>query len=43
MQADIIAMEGNPLTDPTSVRRVEFVMKGGTIFRNVVPTESRTK
>jgi imidazolonepropionase-like amidohydrolase len=43
MQADIIAMDGNPLTDPTSVRRVEFVMKGGTIFRNVMPTPSRTK
>jgi imidazolonepropionase-like amidohydrolase len=38
MQADIIAMEGNPLTDPTSVRRVVFVMKGGTIFKNVIPT-----
>jgi imidazolonepropionase-like amidohydrolase len=41
MQADIIAMDGNPLTDPTSVRRVEFVMKGGTIFKNAVPTRSR--
>jgi imidazolonepropionase-like amidohydrolase len=40
MQADIIAMDGNPLTDPTSVRRVEFVMKGGTIFKNLVPTQS---
>lgn len=38
MQADIIAMDGNPLTDPTSVRRVVFVMKGGTIFKNVIPT-----
>jgi imidazolonepropionase-like amidohydrolase len=38
MQADIIAMDGNPLTDPTSVRRVEFVMKGGTIFKNVIPS-----
>jgi imidazolonepropionase-like amidohydrolase len=38
MEADIIAMDGNPLTDPTSVRRVEFVMKGGTIFKNVIPT-----
>jgi imidazolonepropionase-like amidohydrolase len=43
MQADIIAMNGNPLTDPTSVRRVEFVMKGGTIFKNVMPTPSRMK
>jgi imidazolonepropionase-like amidohydrolase len=38
MQADIVAMDGNPLTDPTSIRRVEFVMKGGTIFKNVMPT-----
>jgi imidazolonepropionase-like amidohydrolase len=37
MQADIIAMDGDPLKDPTSVRRVEFVMKGGTIFKNAVP------
>lgn len=40
MQADIIAMDGNPLTDATSVRRVVFVMKGGTVFKNVVPTQS---
>jgi imidazolonepropionase-like amidohydrolase len=40
MQADIIAMDGNPLADPTSVRRVEFVMKGGTIFKNVAPSLS---
>jgi imidazolonepropionase-like amidohydrolase len=39
MQADIIAMDGNPLTDPTSVRRVVFVMKGGTIFKNFVPAK----
>jgi imidazolonepropionase-like amidohydrolase len=37
MQADIIAMDGDPLTDPTAVRRVVFVMKGGTIFRNIIP------
>ncbi len=35
MQADIIAMNGNPLTDPTSVRRVEFVMKNGVIYKNI--------
>jgi imidazolonepropionase-like amidohydrolase len=39
MQADIIALDGNPLQDATSVRRVEFVMKGGTIFKNVVPAQ----
>jgi imidazolonepropionase-like amidohydrolase len=39
MQADIVAMDGNPLTDPTAVRRVVFVMKGGTIFKNLVPAK----
>ncbi len=39
MQADIIAMDGNPLTDATAVRRVVFVMKGGTIFKNLVPSK----
>jgi imidazolonepropionase-like amidohydrolase len=38
MQADIIAMDGDPLKDPTALRRVLFVMKGGTIFKNIVPT-----
>jgi imidazolonepropionase-like amidohydrolase len=37
MQADIIAMDGNPLKDATSVRRVLFVMKGGSIFKNEIP------
>lgn len=40
MQADIIAMDGNPLSDPTSVRRVVFVMKGGIIFKNLVPAKT---
>ena len=31
-QADIIALEGDPLKDITSVRRVVFVMKGGTVY-----------
>ena len=34
MQADIIAFDGNPLQDVTAVRRVLFVMKGGTVFEN---------
>ena len=34
LQADIIALDGNPLTDITAVRRVVFVMKGGVVYKN---------
>ena len=34
--ADIIALDGDPLKDITAVRRVVFVMKGGTIVVNHV-------
>ncbi|HEY3157924.1 MAG TPA: amidohydrolase family protein [Vicinamibacterales bacterium] len=37
MEADIIAVDGNPLQDITAARRVTFVMKGGKVFRNEVP------
>ena len=33
-QADIIALDGNPLQDITAVRRVVFVMKGGVVYKN---------
>jgi imidazolonepropionase-like amidohydrolase len=34
MEADLIAVDGNPLTDITSLQRVVFVMKGGRVYRN---------
>jgi imidazolonepropionase-like amidohydrolase len=33
MQADIIALDGNPLKDITAVRHIAFVMKAGVIYR----------
>ena len=36
LQADIIALDGDPLKDITAVRRVVFVMKGGVVYKNVV-------
>jgi imidazolonepropionase-like amidohydrolase len=41
LQADIIALDGDPLKDITAVRRVVFVMKGGVVYKNV--PHSRTK
>jgi imidazolonepropionase-like amidohydrolase len=37
MDADIIAMDGDPLRDVTAARRVLFVMKGGKVFENLAP------
>lgn len=34
MDADIIALDGDPRKDITAVRRVVFVMKGGVVYRN---------
>jgi len=34
-EADIIALDGDPLKDITAVRRVVFVMKGGMVYKNV--------
>ena len=32
--ADLVAVEGNPMDDITAVRRVVFVMRGGRVHRN---------
>jgi len=34
LEADIIALDGDPLKDITAVRRVVFVMKSGVVFKN---------
>src|SRR6266436_10060789 len=34
LQADLIALDGDPLKDITAVRRVAFVMKGGIVYKN---------
>jgi imidazolonepropionase-like amidohydrolase len=34
LHADIIALNGDPLKDITAVRRVAFVMKAGTVYKN---------
>jgi imidazolonepropionase-like amidohydrolase len=44
LQADIIALDGDPLKDITAVRRVVFVMKGGVVYKSVpINTLSRSE
>jgi imidazolonepropionase-like amidohydrolase len=39
--ADIIAVDGDPLADATRLRRVSFVMKGGTVYKDTVSAGGR--
>jgi imidazolonepropionase-like amidohydrolase len=34
-EADIIALDGDPIQEITAVRRVVFVMKGGVVYKNL--------
>ena len=34
-EADIIALDGDPVADITAVRRVVFVMRGGVVYKSV--------
>jgi imidazolonepropionase-like amidohydrolase len=42
LYADVIAVDGDPLTDITELQRVKFVMKGGTVVKDEISRNQET-
>ena len=42
-EADVIAVDGDPLADPGALNRVVFVMRGGTVYKNLPALPNRER